>query len=364
VISPLEASKSSYPASWAAFDELKRHTQQGDDAMSRRTPSLTLLLAAVIVTAWVGAKPSLFVAGQAQPPMYPHGPEGALQAHGLFGSERETQEDLLNQVLAAGKLVVATDANYPPWSFINDQAQLDGFDVDVAKEVAAHLGVQIEFVTPSWEDVTAGDWGAAWDVSIGSMTPTDERAEVLWFTQPYYYVKGVFAIHRDNTTFQDVGDLAGHTVGVGTASLYEAYLLGYPLNLGTYGGFESYPPPQGVTVRAYSTDAEAIQDLGLGDGVRLDAVMSAQPTVHNAIDLGLPLKLLGEPAFGEPIVFALDQARGPSDLMIARLNEIIEDMRGDDTLSSISLKWLGFDLTTAGEPWNPPYSSFLPLVAR
>jgi polar amino acid transport system substrate-binding protein len=326
--------------------------------MSKKTLRLAPLLAAMIAIAWFGAGPSLLVAGQAQPPVLAGGPAAVPKADVPLGPATATQDDLLLQVLAAGKIVVATDSNYPPWSFINAYGDLDGFDVDVAKQVAARLGVQLEFVLPDWDDVTAGNWGGLWDVSIGSMTPTDQRATRLWFTRPYYYVKGVFAVHEDNASFADVGDLAGKKVGVGAGSYYEAYMLGV-LYLGDYGGYVSYPPPPGVNLVGYASDAEAIQDLALGDGVRLDAVMSSEPAIRSDIDAGLPLKLLGTPAFGAPSVFALDQARGPSDLMLAELNEIIAAMRGDGTLPNISLRWLGFDLTT-----RPVRLVFLPLVVR
>ena len=92
------------------------------------------------------------------------------------------QQDLLDQVIQAGQLVVSTDPNYAPQSFINDAGELDGFDVKVAEEVAERLGVDIEFVTPEWDLITAGNWGGRWDLSIGSMTPTEARAEVLWLS--------------------------------------------------------------------------------------------------------------------------------------------------------------------------------------
>ncbi|NOZ50564.1 MAG: transporter substrate-binding domain-containing protein, partial [Chloroflexi bacterium] len=77
---------------------------------------------------------------------------------------------MLDQVLESGKLVVSTDPNYAPQSFLNDAGELDGFDVNVAKEVAKRLGVKVEFVTPDWDMITGGNWSKRWDVSIGSMT--------------------------------------------------------------------------------------------------------------------------------------------------------------------------------------------------
>jgi polar amino acid transport system substrate-binding protein len=256
-------------------------------------------------------------------------------------------EDLLDEVLEAGVLLVSSDPNYAPQSFLNDEGELDGFDVDVAKEVADRLGVDIEFVTPDWDMIVGGNWSARWDLSIGSMTPTEPRSEVLWFTDPYYYTPASFAVHQDNTDIASVADLSGKTLGLGTATTYEDYLNG---TLAIMGGETMYDPPSGIDIRPYPTDAEAIQDLALGDGVRLDAVMSAQPTIQTAIDSGVDLKYVGTPAFYEPLVFALDKGRGPSDRMVTRLNEILAEMRADGTLTDLSLEWYGIDLTTLVAP--------------
>ena len=257
------------------------------------------------------------------------------------------EKDLLDEIMAAGKMVVSTDPNYAPQSFLNDKGELDGFDIDTAKEVAKRLGVEVEFVTPDWDMITGGNWSARWDLSIGSMTPTEPRSEVLWFTDPYYYTPASFAVHKDNTDVATVTDLAGKTLGLGTATTYDSYLDG---SLAMYGGEVMYDPPAGIDVKAYSTDGEAIQDLALGDGVRLDAVMSAQPTIQTAIDSGVPLKYVGTPAFYEPLVFALDKNRGPSDKMLAKLNEIMAEMHEDGTLTELSIEWYGVDLTTLVVP--------------
>ena len=261
--------------------------------------------------------------------------------------------DLDEQVKLAKKLVVSTDPNYKPQSFLNDKGELDGFDIDVAKEVAARLGVAVEFVTPDWDMITGANWGARWDLSIGSMTPTEERSQVLWFTDPYYYTPASFAVHKDNTTITTPADLTGKKVGLGTATTYESYLNG---TLSMMGGEIEYDPPSGVQVVPYTTDSEAVQDLALGDGVRLDAVMSAQPTIQAAIDQGIPLKYVGTPAFYEPLAFALDKSRGPSDKMVSTLNSIVKKMHSDGKLTELSMKWYGIDLTTvieAGEGTTP-----------
>jgi polar amino acid transport system substrate-binding protein len=304
--------------------------------MSRKRTVFTQVLVLILVATLLGA-----CASAQQPTAAPVEP--TMAAAEPTTASQPASQDLLDQVMAAGKLVVSSDANYAPQSFLDDQGNLDGFDIDVAKEVAKRLGVAVEFTTPDWDLITPGGWAGRWDLSIGSMTPTAARSEVLWFTDPYYYTPASFAVHKDNTTINSVADFSGKQVGLGTATTYESWING---SLNILGGEVAYDPPPGIIVKPYSTDAEAIQDLALGDGVRLDGVISSQPTIQQAIDSGVPLKYVGTPAFYEPLAFALDKSRGASDQMLSKLNEIIAAMHSDGTLTDLSLKWYGIDLTT------------------
>ena len=310
---------------------------------SRISVLVTVLGILAMVSAACGGGPAQV------PPTAPPATEAPTAAPTEEAEPAEEPEagGLLDEVMEAGVLKVSSDPNYAPQSFLNDEGELDGFDVDVAKEVASRLGVEVEFVTPDWDMIVGGNWSGRWDVSIGSMTPTEPRSEVLWFTSAYYYTPASFAVHQDNTDVTSVDDLSGKTVGLGTATTYEDYLND---SLAIMGGEAMYDPPSGVDIKPYPTDAEAIQDLALGDGVRLDAVMSAQPTIQTAIDSGVDLKYIGTPAFYEPLVFALDKARGPSDRMVAELNAILDDMHSDGTLTDLSLEWYGIDLTTLVAP--------------
>ena len=267
------------------------------------------------------------------------------------GAEAPVGEDLLDIILANGVMVGASDPNYAPQSFLNDAGEMVGFDIDVYNEVASRLGVELELVTPDWDLITAGSWAARWDISIGSMTPTVERGNVLWFTDPYYYTPAGFAVHTDNTTITTVDDLAGKAIGCCSECTYERFMekdLAIPI-AGYEVDFVDWEPGE---LKTYPTDANAIEDLRLGDGVRLDAVLSAIPTLQNAIDEGVPIKLLGDPAFYEPLSFALDKSRGPSARLLAKLNDILADMHSDGTMTALSMQWYGEDITkeTAAEP--------------
>jgi len=253
--------------------------------------------------------------------------------------------DVLDEILAAGVIKVSTDANYAPQSFLNDKGELEGFDISVAKEVAKRLGVKVKFITPDWDLITAGKWGKRWDLSIGSMTPTVERMNALHFTMPYYSTPAQFAVHKDNTTIKSLKDLAGKHIGVGTETTYDRYLN---KDLELVGAKIEYQDWSAGKITTYPTDANAIEDLALGDGVRIDALITAKPTIFEAIKAGCgggcPLKMLGDPAFYEILSFALDKSRPNSESLLKKLNEILTSMYKDGTLKDLSMQFYGQNL--------------------
>lgn len=107
--------------------------------------------------------------------------------------ESEGIDGHLAAVCEAGVIVVSTDPAYPPQSFLNESGEYEGFDIDVAREIATRLGVEVEFTDPTFDAVVAGNWSGRWDMSVGSVTVTEERTEVLDFTQPYYFTPAQMA---------------------------------------------------------------------------------------------------------------------------------------------------------------------------
>jgi polar amino acid transport system substrate-binding protein len=247
----------------------------------------------------------------------------------------------LDRIMAKGVLVCSTDPEYPPQSALNAQNQFVGFDIDVATEIATRMGVKIEFVTPGWDIITAGNWAGRWDISVGSMTPTPERARVLDFPAIYYYTPAALAVHKDNSSIATVADAAGRHIGVGVATTYESYLKG-DLVIDAVGAPKFDYRVKGADIRTYDTDLLALDDLKLGDGVRLDAVATALPTINEAIKNGYPIRVVGEPLFLEPLSVAID--KGDAELG-AKIAAAVAAMHKDGTLAALSQKWYGLDLT-------------------
>ena len=253
--------------------------------------------------------------------------------------------DLLAEICEQGVLTVSTDPAYPPQSSLNEKTgEFEGFDIDVATEIATRLGVKVAWEQPSWDVITAGSWNGRWDISVGSMTPTNDRQQVLDFTPPYYFTPAVVAVHEDNTSIQDMAtDLDGTSVGVCGACTYEAF-LDKSLDI---KGYTFDFVVDDADIRSYDTDTTALQDLSLGDGTRLDAVMTSSTTAQGFVDSGKPVKIAGDPVFYEPLSVAVDKKsqKDPASLVKA-LDDIVNEMHSDGTLSELSEQWYeGLDLT-------------------
>jgi polar amino acid transport system substrate-binding protein len=215
----------------------------------------------------------------------------------------------------------------------------------VANEIASRLGVEVQWETPEWTAITSGGWSDRWDMSVGSMTVTAERDEVLFFSPAYYYTPAAVAVHADNTTVQDLTtDLDGATIGACGECTYDVWLQG---NLNIPGYTFDYFVDNPV-IETYNTDTTAIRDLTLGDGIRLDAVISALPTLEGAVDAGEPIKVVGDPVFFEPLAVAFDKG-APLDTasLFEAVSAIVEEMHMDGTLTDYSMTWYGTDLTQA-----------------
>ncbi len=248
----------------------------------------------------------------------------------------------LDRVTEKGEMVVATNASWPPQSYLDDSHQLVGFDIDVAREIAERLGVEVRFETPDWATMTGGRWAGRYDVGVGSVTPTTARAQAIDFAGIYYYSPYVYVVHQDSAA-QTVEDLNGKKIGVETATTSEDF-INRQLEIDAPG----LPPIEYKlepgTVLTYADSMLPFDDLRLGDGVRVDAVISPEQTAMNAINNGYPVRILeGEYAFREPLVVIAE--KGDPE-WTAKVGEVIEAMKADGTLGELTTKWYGKDYST------------------
>jgi polar amino acid transport system substrate-binding protein len=209
------------------------------------------------------------------------------------------------------------------------------------------LGVEVEFVTPDWDIITAGNWAGQWDMSVGSMTVTTARQDVLNFAEPaYYYTPAQFAA-ADGSGIEALEDIAGQPVCVGVSTTYETWLSGNAADLGLPEESFFAEPPAGITVVPLPTDAECPQSIQAGRE-DFQVFLTSNTVVQAAIDGGVPIHRVGSPVFSENLAVAFDKnSELDTTSAVQRVGEIIQEMHDDGTLRELSMKWFDADLTAS-----------------
>jgi polar amino acid transport system substrate-binding protein len=275
--------------------------------------------------------------------------------------------DKLAQVQARGTLILFTDPAYPPQSFkvkgaerpattkcaANEltAAEMTGYDADTGKLVAKALGVEPCFVTPSWTEVTAGNWGDRWDLAYGSGAIDYDRMDVLYMTQPYYSTPANFFVPKSSQA-KAPSDLSGKDVGACTGCTMEKYLRG-TLELPGPKIEQLVDEPRIVT---FDTEVPGLAATAKG---KLAAFLCSEPVGAEAIAEGSALRMLATPAYYSYKTGYVDKKSGLAvGPFVAKVNEIIAGLHADGTLKRLSIKYFGknyaskaaqFDLSTIGQ---------------
>lgn len=251
------------------------------------------------------------------------------------------EQDMLARIQDNGVIRVATDPAYPPQSELLPDGTFEGFDIDVANEIAERLGVTAEFVTPDFAEVEAGAWADRWDISVGSMTVTAGREEVLDFTQAYYYTPAQMGATTESG-ITDLEGLSGQTVCTGESTTYQFWLEGTLVLAG--GAPEPAEPPADVTVTTFGTDTECADAVEAGR-TEFQGWLTAGPTLDGVIADGVGFVKVGDPVFFEPLAAAIDKQSPTHTELLAEVDRIIGEMHEDGTLTALSEEWFGTDLT-------------------
>jgi polar amino acid transport system substrate-binding protein len=271
-----------------------------------------------------------------------------------------TASDLLGAIKERGYILVSTDPNYEPQSFLNTEgkrpadtkcpgdalttSEMQGFDVDVAAAIGDALGVETCFATPAWDAITAGNWADKWDVSVGSMTVTVDRQKILDFSVPYYGTPAVVAVAADSG-ITSLDELAGQALCAGTATTYESWLNHDMAALGLPEASVFAEAPD-VTVVTLETDQECAQAIASGREDFIGYVTSGTVVDAN-IAAGMPVVKLGDPVYSEDLAAAFDKsATLDSASLRAEIDKLFTAMHADNRLSELSIKWFKMDLTT------------------
>jgi len=236
--------------------------------------------------------------------------------------------DLLDKVRASGTLRIALEGTYPPFNFKDPRTgQLTGYDVDVARLVAAKMGLRPEFVTTEWTAILSGLGAGKYDVIVSQVGITPQREQAFDFSQPYTYSAPQLIVRRnERASYMNLNDLKGKKVGVGQGSVFEQQAKAVP----------------GIEVKSYPAAPENLQDLAFG---RIDAALNDSLMVAYLLKSSqLPVRAGARVGTVERMGIAFPK-NNPK--FHAAVDKALAEARADGSLRQASLKWFGVDATRA-----------------
>ena len=235
--------------------------------------------------------------------------------------------DQLDAIQANGKLVVALEGAWQPWSYHDESDTLVGYDVEVSRAIAEKLGVEPEYVESDWDSLFAGLDAGRFDIVCNGVEVTDERAKTYDFTTPYGYIHTALAVRKDNDNITSFEDLKGKTTANSLASTYMELA-------------ESY----GATVQGIDTLEETIQLLTAG---RIDATLNADVSFYDYLNVHpeADFKLVAQTEDASHVAIPVRKGDDSASLLEA-INTAIEELRTDGTLKALGEKYFGQDISS------------------
>ena len=235
--------------------------------------------------------------------------------------------DQLAAIQTNGKLVVALEGAWQPWSYHDESDTLVGYDVEVSRAIAEKLGVEPEYVESDWDSLFAGLEAGRFDIVCNGVEVTDERAKTYDFTTPYGYIHTALAVRKDNEDIKSFEDLKGKTTANSLASTYMELA-------------ESY----GATVQGIDTLEETIQLLTAG---RIDATLNADVSFYDYLNVhpDADFKLVAQTEDASHVAIPVRKGDDSASLLEA-INTAIEELRADGTLKALGEKYFGQDISS------------------
>jgi cystine transport system substrate-binding protein len=268
---------------------------------------------------------ALFAAGCGKAPENQNNAAPSQPSAGQTQDKPAEASNLLEQVKKNGKMKVGLMGTYPPYNFMNDKHEIDGFDADIAKEIGKQLGVQVEFVPTEWAGMIEGLQKGKFDVVISQMTITEERKKAMDFSQPYIKNAVNIIVNEDNTTIHKLEDLKGHKVGVGLGTNDEKFLR--EVALPKVGPFD---------ILTYNDVITSLMDLNTG---RIDATLNNLYALKPLVDKNhFKIKAVGEPIKVDEAGIAV---RKNNPEFLKAIDDALTKIKSDGTYNQIFKKWFG-----------------------
>lgn len=238
--------------------------------------------------------------------------------------------DQLSDIQAAGKMIVATEGAWAPWTYHDESGALVGFDVDVARAIAAKLGVEAEFVESEWDGLFAGMDAKRYDIVANGVEVTEERGQKYDFTVPYGYIRTALVVRGDNDEIASFEDLDGKRTANSIASTYMTLA-------------ESY----GAVAVGVDTLDQTIEQVITG---RVDATLNAEVSVYDYLRVHPDANIKIVALTDEASLVSIPMRKGEdSAALLEAVNKAIEELAAEGELSRISEQYFGSDISKAPE---------------
>lgn len=239
-----------------------------------------------------------------------------------------SSDDLLSAIKERGYITVAMEGTWAPWTYHDEDDNLVGFDVEVAKAVADELGVDVQYQEGEWDGLLAGVQSGRYDIMVNGVGYTEERAQAYTFSDPYCYNKTALIVRGDNEDIKSLEDLKGKTTCNSANSTYQLIAEEYGANV---------------------LDVETLDgtlEMVLAGTDRADATLNAEASFLDYMNAHPDANLKIVDYYPESEKVCIIMSKGDSsDSLKEAINSAIEKLRADGTLSELSNKYFGGDIT-------------------
>lgn len=238
----------------------------------------------------------------------------------------ESADDLLAQIKERGSIIVAMEGTWAPWTYHDEDDNLVGYDVEVAQNIAEKLGVEVEFIEGAWDGLLAGLDAGRYDIMVNGVGVTEERAEKYNFSTPYAYNKTAVIVRGDYDEISSMEDLKGKKTANTISSTYAAQAEAY-----------------GATVTGVD---DLNQTIELLLSKRIDATLNAE-VVFNDYKKEHPDSNIKIATYSDQVEeIAIPIRKGDDTVtLLDAVNDALDEMAKDGTLTELSEKYFGIDIS-------------------
>lgn len=236
------------------------------------------------------------------------------------------ENDLLAQIKEKGTITVAMEGTWAPWTYHDADDNLVGYDVEVAQNIAKKLGVEVNFVEGEWDGLLAGLDDGRYDIMVNGVGVTEERAEKYNFSTPYAYNRTAVIVRGDYDEINSMEDLEGKTTANTISSTYATQAEAH-----------------GATVTGVDDLNQTIELLLSG---RIDATLNAEVVFADYVKEH-PEANIKIATFSDEVEKVAIPIRKGDDTatLLAAVNDALKEMSEDGTLTALSEKYFGTDIS-------------------